>query len=195
MKRSGLMTALVVLCLAIVASISRADGPSACRSMTGKEVLKAIGALAAGQTVDAIPMTEFIATGSDLQIILDRPYESNKALAFRAVVKPGRAEASDGAKSVADEKAASDNPKAAANVNEPIALLLGPSIALRQIEPDDPRVTAHRVAATATVATLRVPPAPRSLWYDGTIYLLACRQGAEEPEFVTTKQAPGQPGR
>jgi len=160
----SLTTTLVAVCLAIGASTARAE-ESACESTTVGEVLK--GLASAGRAVDAVPMTEFIATGSDLQIILDHPYESIKSiegLTFRAVV-------------VADP----DNP---------LALLLGPSIALRQIEADNPKVTAHRVANTATVATLPVPPARWSMWDQGTVYLFACRRGVGKPEFVTTLKAP-----
>jgi hypothetical protein len=155
-----LMIGLVAGWLAHCATARAAE--DACGSKTGGDVLNAVAGK--GHTVDALPISGFIATGSDTQIVVDQPYESIKDLAVRAVVEapPGTA----------------------------LALLQGASIALRKIEPDSPLVTARRVANSATVATLRVPTVTWSMWDQGTIYLLACRPGADPPELIAKLTAP-----
>ena len=63
-----------------------------------------------------------------------RPYDANSGLAYRALVKGGGPGVAEGTKATLNYGKAADEPKGGhAQDDEPLALILGPSIGIRQI--------------------------------------------------------------
>src|SRR5262249_33739624 len=149
-----------------------------CTAKTGGDALQAVESTASTEgTVSAFLTTGFIAAGSDVQIIVDRTFEASEKLVFGALLKPGDpSQASQGQAADAGKGAGSPGPRSLpAAASELPSLITGPQISVRVIDPNDWRVTEHRVLPTATVATLLIPPVPWSLWGYSTLYFWACK--------------------